>query len=44
VLSDKGADRLPVGKRTNPIMGGMAAPLSNQDIEDLASWYSGSKA
>jgi cytochrome c553 len=28
------------GKRTNPIMAGMAAALSNQDIEDLASWYS----
>lgn len=28
------------GKRTNPIMAGMAAPLTNQDIEDLASWYS----
>ena len=27
------------GKRTNPIMGGMAATLSNQDIEDLSSWY-----
>jgi len=27
------------GKRTNPIMAGMAAPLTNQDIEDLASWY-----
>ena len=29
------------GKRTNAIMAGMAAPLTNQDIEDLASWYSG---
>ena len=27
------------GRRTNPIMAGMAAPLTNQDIEDLASWY-----
>jgi cytochrome c553 len=28
------------GKRTNAIMAGMAAPLTNQDIEDLASFYS----
>lgn len=27
------------GKRTNIIMAGMASPLSNQDIEDLASWF-----
>jgi len=27
------------GKRTNAIMGGMAAPLTNQDIEDLSSWF-----
>ena len=27
------------GKRTNPIMAGMASPLTNQDIEDLASWF-----
>ena len=27
------------GKRTNLIMAGMASPLSNQDIEDLASWF-----
>jgi len=27
------------GTRTNPIMAGMALPLSNQDIEDLASWF-----
>ena len=28
------------GKRTNVIMAGMATPLSNQDIEDLAAFYS----
>lgn len=28
------------GRRTNVIMTGFAAQLSNQDIEDLASWYS----
>ncbi|MDE2272237.1 MAG: cytochrome c, partial [Xanthomonadaceae bacterium] len=28
------------GKRTNAIMNGMAAPLSNQDIEDLAAYFS----
>ncbi len=28
------------GRRTNAIMAGFAAQLSNQDIEDLASWYS----
>jgi cytochrome c553 len=27
------------GRRTNPIMGPMAANLSDQDIEDLAAWY-----
>jgi len=27
------------GKRTNPIMQGMAAPLSPRDREDLAAWY-----
>lgn len=27
------------GRRSNPIMGPMAAPLSDQDIEDLAAWY-----
>ena len=27
------------GRRTNPIMGPMAANLTNQDIEDLAAWY-----
>ena len=28
------------GTRTNLIMGGFAGQLSNQDIEDLAKWYS----
>jgi cytochrome c553 len=28
------------GKRTNAIMNGMAAPLSDQDIEDLAAYFS----
>ena len=28
------------GKRTNAIMAGFAANLTNQDIEDLAAWYS----
>ena len=27
------------GERTNPIMQGMAAPLSEQDREDLAAWF-----
>jgi cytochrome c553 len=27
------------GRRTNAIMAGMAANLSDQDIEDLAAWY-----
>jgi cytochrome c553 len=27
------------GRRNNPIMGPMAAPLTDQDIEDLAAWY-----
>lgn len=28
------------GTRTNPIMKGMAAPLSAQDMEDLAAYFS----
>ena len=28
------------GARTNPIMAGMVSNLSNQDIMDLAAWYS----
>ncbi len=28
------------GKRTNPIMSGMAASLSTQDMEDIASYFS----
>ena len=29
-----------IGRRTNPIMKGMAAQLSKQDIEDVAAWFS----
>lgn len=28
------------GSRTNPIMAGFAAGLSDQDIKDLAAWFS----
>ena len=28
------------GKRGDPVMNGMATPLSKQDIEDLAAWFS----
>lgn len=28
------------GRRTNPIMAGFAAALTDQDIADLAAWYS----
>jgi cytochrome c553 len=28
------------GRRSNVIMGGFASQLSNQDIQDLAAWYS----
>jgi cytochrome c553 len=28
------------GRRTNLIMAGFAGPLSDQDIKDLAAWYS----
>ena len=28
------------GKRKNPIMNGMAATLSDQDIENVAAWFS----
>ena len=28
------------GRRTNPVMAGFASPLSDQDIKDLAAWYS----
>lgn len=27
------------GRRTNPIMMGIASPLTDQDIMDLAAWY-----
>jgi cytochrome c553 len=33
-----------VGRRNNPIMKGFAAPLSTQDIEDLAAWFSSRKS
>ena len=32
------------GKRTNPIMKAFADPLSKQDIEDLAAWFSTQKS
>jgi cytochrome c553 len=32
-----------VGRRTNPIMKGFAGQLSKQDIDDLATWFSGQK-
>jgi cytochrome c553 len=28
------------GKRANPVMKGMADPLSRKDMEDLAAWFS----
>lgn len=28
------------GTRTNPIMAGFAAPLTDQEIEDLAAYFS----
>jgi len=31
------------GRRTNLIMAGFAGPLSDQDIKDLAAWYSSQK-
>jgi cytochrome c553 len=32
------------GRRTNPIMKGFAAPLSKQEIEDLAAWFASQKS
>lgn len=32
------------GKRKNPIMSGLAAPLSDQDHEDLAAYFSSQKS
>jgi cytochrome c553 len=32
------------GQRTNAIMKGFTAPLSKQDIEDLASWFASQKS
>jgi cytochrome c553 len=29
-----------IGRRNNPIMKGFAGQLSNQDIQDLAAWFS----
>lgn len=31
------------GRRTNPIMKGMAASLSKREIEDIAAWFSSQK-
>ncbi len=31
------------GERKNAIMAGMAEPLSDEDIEDLAAWFSSQK-
>lgn len=31
--------RYQSGKRQNPVMGGMVAALSEQDMKDLAAWY-----
>ena len=31
------------GERKNPIMGGMAAALSDEDIADLAAWFASQK-
>jgi cytochrome c553 len=33
-----------ISRRNNPIMKGFAAPLSKQDIEDLAAWFSSQKS
>jgi len=32
------------GKRANPVMKAFADPLSKQDIEDLAAWFSSRKS
>ena len=32
------------GKRANPIMKTFAEPLTKQEIEDLAAWFSGQKS
>ena len=31
------------GARKDPVMQGMAAPLSDQDMENLAAWYASQK-
>jgi cytochrome c553 len=33
-----------IGRRTNAIMKGFAAPLSKQEIEDLAAWFARQKS
>jgi cytochrome c553 len=33
-----------IGRRNNAIMKGFAAPLSKQDIEDLAAWFASQKS
>ena len=33
-----------LGRRTNPIMKGFAGPLSKQEIEDVAAWFSSQTA
>ncbi|NJD25798.1 MAG: cytochrome c4 [Betaproteobacteria bacterium] len=39
----KGADGKPAA-RMNPIMAGMAAPLTDADMRNLAAWFAGQKA
>jgi len=39
----KSVDGKPAA-RNNPIMGGMAAPLSDDDMKNLASWFASQKA
>ncbi len=33
-----------IGRRNNPIMKGFAGPLSKQEIQDLAAWFSSQKS
>lgn len=33
-----------IGKRSNAIMKGFAAPLSKKDIEDVAAWFASQKS
>jgi cbb3-type cytochrome c oxidase subunit III len=39
----KAVDGKPAA-RNNPIMGGMAAPLSDEDMKNVATWYASQKA